>query len=93
MFNNISYISRSYFFTLKTLEQIPSMSLRRKKVCPVYNTYPITELIMYWLIQWHLCVYKGVKLKAGLVKVSASIRGPIRGRPFNEPSKLYAFLA
>ena len=31
------------------------------------------------------------RFKAGLVKVSASIRGPIRGRPFNEPSKLYAF--
>ena len=36
--------------------------LRLKKVCPVYNTYPITELKMYWLIQWHLCVYRGVKV-------------------------------
>ena len=25
-------------------------------------TYPITELKMYWLIQWHLCVYRGVKV-------------------------------
>ena len=33
------------------------------------------------------------RFKAGLVNVSVSIRGPIRGRPFNEPSKLYAFLA
>ena len=33
------------------------------------------------------------RFKAGLVKVSVLIRGPIRGRPFNEPSKLYAFLA
>ena len=35
------------------------MSLRLKKVCPVYNTYPITEVKMYRLIQWHLCVYRG----------------------------------
>ena len=45
--------------------KIPGMSLRLKKVCPVtpvYNTYPITELKMYWLIQWHLCVYRGVKV-------------------------------
>ena len=31
-----------------------------KKVCPVYKTYPITELKMHWLIQWHLCLYRGV---------------------------------
>ena len=24
--------------------------------------YPITELKMFWLIQWHLCVYRGVKV-------------------------------
>ena len=35
--------------------KILDMSLRLKKVCPVYKTYPITELIMHWLIQWHLC--------------------------------------
>ena len=29
--------------TNKTVK-IPGMSLRLKKVCPVYNTYPITEL-------------------------------------------------
>ena len=34
------------------------------------------------------------RFKAGLVKVSASIRGPIRAvvGPFNEPSKLYVYL-
>ena len=34
------------------------------------------------------------RFKAGLVKVSASIRGPIRAvvGPFNEPSKLYEYL-
>ena len=42
--------------------KILGMSLRLKKVCPVYNTYPITELKMYWLIQWHLCAYRGVKV-------------------------------
>ena len=47
--------------TNKTVK-ILGMSLRLKKVCPVYNTYPITELKMYWLIQWHLCVYRGVKV-------------------------------
>ena len=47
--------------TNKTVK-IPGMSLRLKKVCPVYNTYPITELKMYWLIQWHLFVYRGVKV-------------------------------
>ena len=57
-------------FTLNTLEQtkavkIPGMSLRLKKVCPVYtfcNTYQIIELKLCWLIQWHLCVYRGVKV-------------------------------
>ena len=38
------------------------MSLRLKQACPVYNTYPITELKKYWLIQWHLCVDRGVKV-------------------------------
>ena len=32
--------------------KILDMSL---SVCPVYKTYPITELKMHWLIQWHLC--------------------------------------
>ena len=55
------------YFTLNTLEQTKlskywGMPLRLKKVCPVYNTYPITELKMDWLIQWHLCVYRGVKV-------------------------------
>ena len=35
--------------------KILDMSLRLKKVCPVYKTYPITELKMHWLIHWHLC--------------------------------------
>ena len=44
----LSDISPSYFFffknprTNKTVK-IPGMSLRLKKVCPVYNTYPITQ--------------------------------------------------
>ena len=38
------------------------ISLRLKNVCPVYKTYPITELKMHWLIQWHLCLYRGVKV-------------------------------
>ena len=60
--NNIRYINE-LFFTLNTLEQTKrQQSLRLKKVCPVYNTYPFTELKMYWLIQWHLCVYRGVKV-------------------------------
>ena len=64
---NISDISRQgvdfyfkYHRTNKTVK-IPGMSLRQK-VCPVYNTYPITELKMPLLIQWHLCVYRGVKV-------------------------------
>ena len=35
--------------TNKTVK-ILGMSLRLKKVCPVYKTYPITELKMHWLI-------------------------------------------
>ena len=50
------------FFTLNKTVKILGMSLRLKKVCQVYNTYPITELKLYWLIQWHLCVYTGVKV-------------------------------
>ena len=46
-------ISRSYMFTLNTLEQTKLSEyracLRLKKVCPVYNTYPITELKMHCL--------------------------------------------
>ena len=66
MLNNISGISGLFFYfknprTNKTVK-IPGMSLRLKKVCPVYNTYPITELKMYWQIQWHMCVYRGVKV-------------------------------
>ena len=40
--------------TNKTVK-ILDMSLRLKKVCPVYKTYPITELKMHLLIHWHLC--------------------------------------
>ena len=66
MLNNISDIPRSCFYfkyprTNKTVKT-PGMSLRLKKVCPIYNTYPITELKMYWLLQWHLCVNRGVKV-------------------------------
>ena len=62
----IRYIKELCFYfkyprTNKTVK-ITGMSLRLKKVCPIYNTYPITELKMYWLIQWHLCVYRGVKV-------------------------------
>ena len=64
---NISDISRQaviFYFKYpranKTVK-IPCMSLRLK-VCPVYSTYPVIELKMYWLIQWHLCVYRGVKV-------------------------------
>ena len=60
MLNTISDISRNYNTTVK----IPGMSLRLKKACPVYNTYPITELKMYWLIHCHLCVYRGVKVRS-----------------------------
>ena len=60
------YIKELFFYfkyprTNKTVK-IPGRSLRLKKVCPVNNTYLITELKMYWLIQWHLCVYRGVKV-------------------------------
>ena len=51
----------NYLRTNKTVK-ILDMSLRLMKVCPVYKTYPITELKMYWLIHWHLCLYRGVKL-------------------------------
>ena len=39
----------NYPRTNKTFK-ILDMSLRLKKVCPVYKTYPITELKMHWLI-------------------------------------------
>ena len=53
-----------YFKYLRTIKNVKicGMSLRLKKVCPAYNTYPITELKTYWLIQWHLCVYRGVEV-------------------------------
>ena len=62
----IRYIKELFFHfkypkTNKTVK-IPGMSLRLKKVCPVCNTYPISEILMYWLIKWHLCVYRGVKV-------------------------------
>ena len=59
----------------KTNETVknPGITLRLKKVCPVYNTYPITELKMYWLIQWHLCVYRGVKVTSVVIQLSAVI--------------------
>ena len=54
----------SYFKYPRTnkIVKILGMSLRLKKVCQVYNTYPITELKMHRLIQWNMCVYKGVKV-------------------------------
>ena len=51
----------NYPRTNKTVK-ILDMSLRLKKVCPVFKTYPITELKMQWLIHWHLCLYRGVKV-------------------------------
>ena len=41
---------KELILTLITPEQT-KLSLRLKKVCPVYKTYPITELKMHW----HLC--------------------------------------
>ena len=62
MLNNIPFNELFFYFKYPRINKtvkIPDMSLRLKKVCPVYNTYPITEVKMYRLIQWHLCVYRG----------------------------------
>ena len=44
----------NYPRTNKTVK-ILGMSLEHKKVCPDFRTYPITELEMNRLIQWHMC--------------------------------------
>ena len=60
---NVKQYIKKLILTLITPEQtklkILVMSLRLKKVCRVcYKTYPITELRMHWLIQWHQCLYR-----------------------------------
>ena len=62
----------NYPRTNKTVK-ILGMSLRLKNVRPVYKTYPITEIKMHWLIQWHLQCMLILRCESVVILLSAVI--------------------